>query len=153
MQYMLHWTISGWMTNNRLRLIAKQLISLLQVYEDNASNINISSMLSSLIIAAHHHALYLLFALHLTAIVTSKNKFLWKVAATSSIFVTYAEFFAIFIFQSPTPLLQHSLLVGLILKMKCVLLWAISGCMTNNKHMLNANKINWSYHLTIALSV
>jgi len=40
--------------------------------------------------------------------------FFWHVAAGSIIFLTFTVFVGIFIFQSPKPLLQHSLLVGLI---------------------------------------
>ena len=41
--------------------------------------------------------------LHLIAILISENIFLWHVAPTSIIFVTFAVFVAIFPFQSPKP--------------------------------------------------
>jgi len=43
-----------------------------------------------------------------------RNMFLWHVAPASIIFVTFTVLVAIFLFHSPKPLLQHSLLVGLI---------------------------------------
>ena len=76
-------------------------------------NIEIYSFLPytrSLIIASHHHTLYII----LVVISISENIYLWHVAAASTIFVTFAVFVALFLFQSPKPLLQHSLLVGLI---------------------------------------
>jgi hypothetical protein len=69
---------------------------------------------TSLVIASDHQILYVILVLHLIASLISENTFLWHLASASIIFVTVAVFGAIFIFQSPKPLLQHSLLIGLI---------------------------------------
>ena len=92
--------ISGWMTNIKLRL--------------NAANLLISSLGTSLVIASHHQTLYVILVLHLIEILISENMFLSHVAPGSIIFVTFAVFVAIFLFQSPKALLPHSLLLGLI---------------------------------------
>jgi len=102
-------SMAGWQTINLSSVPAKQ-ISSLYGHPDNATNLLMSSLWTSLMIASNHQKLYVILILHLIAILISEK----YVAAASIIFVTFAVFVAIFLFQSPKPLLQHSLLVGLI---------------------------------------
>jgi len=89
-------------------------ISSLLVHPDNAATLLVSSGRPFSIIASHYQTIYVILVLHLIAILISENIFLWYVAAASIIFVTVDVFVALFLFQSPNPLLQHSLLVSLI---------------------------------------
>jgi len=98
--------ISGWMTCNKR--------SSLYAHPDNSAYLLISSLRTSLVIAPYHQTMYVIFVLHLIAILISENILVWHVAPAYIIFVTFAVFGAIFLFQSPKPLLQLSLLVGLI---------------------------------------
>jgi len=84
------------------------------VYTDIAANILVSTLHPTSIIASHRYTLFVISVLHLIVILISENLFFWNVAVASIIFVTFTVFVAIFLFQSPKPLLQHLLLVGLI---------------------------------------
>jgi len=87
-------------------------ISWLWVHPGNAANLLISSLQTSLLIVSHLQTLYVVLVLNLIAILISENTFLWHVVPASIIFVTFALFNSIVLFQLPKPLLQHSLLVG-----------------------------------------
>jgi len=106
--------ISGWITNNKLRLNANKADFIIIGTFSQRANLPISSLRTSFVIASHHQNLYIILALHLISMLISENMFLWHVAPASIIFVTFAVFLAIFLFQLPKPLLQHSLLVGMI---------------------------------------
>jgi len=90
-------------------------LSSLYVHPDNAASLQIYFLRTSLVTASHYESLYIILVLHLIAILILENMFNWHIAPASIISVTYAIVGAIFIFQSPTQLLQLSLLVGLII--------------------------------------
>ena len=83
--------LAGWQTINLGRMPTKQ-ISSLQVHPKNAANLLISSLRSSLVIASHHQTLYVIVVLHLIAIVSSENIFLWHVAPVS-IILSYSSLY------------------------------------------------------------
>ena len=67
--------ISGWMTNNNLRFNANKHISSLYVHPDNAANLLISPLRTSLVFASHNQTMCVILVLHLTAILISETYF------------------------------------------------------------------------------
>jgi len=105
---------ADWMTNNRHRLNANKTDFVIISTSRQRSKPTCFFPTNILNHSITLSDLYLILVLYLIAILISENIFLWHVAAASSIFATFAVFVAILFCQSPKPLLQHSLLVGLI---------------------------------------
>ena len=102
------------MTNNRLSLNANKTdFVIIGTYPDNATNVFVYSLRTSLLVVASHHQTRTVLNIDVTfdsEFSFIKHISLTYVASAFIIFVTIVVFVTIFLFQSPKPLLQYSII-------------------------------------------